>query len=209
MDDLTILPTVKEIKKRLSALPSGLYAIYRQILSGLKASLKPHQVELCKRVLTWATSSQRPMKISELDVALAVNPGDATLDMECRMLMPEADILQACGPLVEIIGGSVLQVVHLSVKEFLTRPKTSWSNEDEAIKELLIDPPAANTEIAQTCISYLSFNDFMPPFNQSRFSDEFLTYATIFWIQHFSQSGSKLCGYVEQFTTSDHAIFFG
>lgn len=32
LDNFTMLPTVREIKKRLSALPSGLHAIYRQIL---------------------------------------------------------------------------------------------------------------------------------------------------------------------------------
>lgn len=208
LDDLTTLPTIREIKKRLSALPTGLHAIYRQILSGLKASLKPHQLELSKKVLTWVTSTTRPLKLSEIDVALAVNPGDTVLDEECRMLMPEADILQTCGPLIEIIGSSTVQVVHLSVKEFLTRPQASWTRDDQLIKDLLVDPQDANAAIAQTCIDYLSFDKFVPPYDKYIHTDELLTYASTHWVQHFSVSGSKLCGYVERFTTSHHAIFW-
>jgi hypothetical protein len=143
----------------------------------------------------------RPLKLSELDVALAVNPGDTMLE-ECRMLMPEADILQTCGPLIEIIGGSTVQVVHLSVKEFLTRPQASWTRDDQPIRDLLIDPQDANAAITQTCIDYLSFDKFIPPYNIDTYTDELLSYVSTYWVQHFSVSGPRLCGNVERFTTS-------
>lgn len=56
------------------------------------------------------------------------------------MLMPEADILQTCGPLIEIIKGSTVQVMHISIKEFSTRPQASQTQDDQPIEELLIDP---------------------------------------------------------------------
>lgn len=131
----------------------------------MKSSLKLHQLELSKKALTWVISTMRPLKLSELDVALAVDPGDPVLDEECRMLTVEADVLRSCGQLIEIIGGSIVQVVHLSVKEFLARPQASWTQDDRPIEDLLIDPQDANAAITQTCSKYLSFEKFTPPYD--------------------------------------------
>ena len=64
----------------------------------------------------------------------------------------DKDIEIACGSLLMIRGGTV-QVIHLTVKEFLM-DLTSSTN--ESYKQLLVDPTAASLEPTLVCLDYIS-----------------------------------------------------
>ena len=96
-----------------------------------------------ERVLT---RDQRPLKIDELKQALSLHheiEGDQLL-----FEYAEKDIELICGSLVTVRQGT-LQVIHLTVKEFLTsthRPRHS------TYSDLLIDPAKANLALTLACL---------------------------------------------------------
>lgn len=82
---------------------------------------------------------------------------------DCMMLMPKEEIREVCGPLIEILADGTIRLTHLSVRDFLIRPSDNLEEGDQTVKNLLVNPVEAETEIASTCVTYLSFDDFAAP----------------------------------------------
>lgn len=102
--------------------------------------------ELAKRVLSWITYAKRPLITSELRHALAVEISESKLDEEN---LPEIeDVVSVCTGLVTVDEESdVIRLVHYTTQEYFERTQKHWF-------------PDAETEITQTCITYLLFDTF-------------------------------------------------
>lgn len=105
--------------------------------------------KLAMRVFSWITHAIRPLKVGEIQHAIAVmnfEPGDTTLDEEG--LTDEAELMTVCGGIVVIDQDSrVIRLVHYTTQEYFERH----------LKEIF---PNAQVDIARACIRYLSMGSF-------------------------------------------------
>ena len=98
------------------------------------------------------TRAQRPLKLDELKHALSLHheiEGDTLL-----FEYAEKDIELICGSLVTVRQGT-LQLIHLTVKEFLT---STHGSRFSMYSDLLIDPPKANLNLTLACLKCISVN---------------------------------------------------
>lgn len=89
----------------------------------------------------------------------------------------------------------LVQLIHQSVKEFVLKKYLP----DEHSLEPWITKPRSHIRLAQVCITYLSFSDFVGPHH--RWDKTFLEYAGMHWMEHATLTGvSKTVRYMEKFT---------
>ena len=115
------------------------------------------QEELATQVLSWIICTKRPLSTSELQYALAVEVGEPELDKE--NLSQIEDVVSVCAGLVTVDEESgIIRLVHYTTQEYFERTQKHWF-------------PDAESDIATTCITYLSFSAFESGF--CRTDDEF------------------------------------
>ncbi|KAJ7805046.1 hypothetical protein B0H14DRAFT_3773018, partial [Mycena olivaceomarginata] len=97
-----------------------------------------------RSILIWVANAKRPLKILEIQTALAVEPGEKFLDKD--NILDMEIILSVCAGLVIIDEQlSALRLVHYTTQEYLDRIQ-------------LQQFPDAQTEITSTLLTYLAFN---------------------------------------------------
>ncbi|KAK3390304.1 hypothetical protein B0H63DRAFT_110813 [Podospora didyma] len=215
LEDLGRAGSSHEIKQKLSRLPIGMNAMYRKILGEI---LGRHEreggfgLQGAQYILSIVTSAQRPMTVAEVQQAQALafvaaakedmghssyQDGDDSDDdvedaracvEEYLLDQPEKRILQLCSPLV-VINDGIVSLIHVSAKEFLTRPKEAW-DKDDPLQRLRVDIRDSNQLLASVCLEYLSSRgqasrdldlyDEPPPLDD---------YACSYLIRHIKQGG--------------------
>src|SRR5205809_568077 len=146
MDSLNDKVTVRDIKKAIKIFPKGqdaLHGAYREALRRIDGQMRGHR-ELADRILSWIIHAYRPLNVAELKHALAVSPGDSSLD---RDALPEEEALTSyCAGLVIVDQESrTVRLVHHTAGEYLN-----------SVRELRF--PNAHTIIAEACLTYLLFD---------------------------------------------------
>lgn len=102
--------------------------------------------ELAKQVLSWITCATRPLTMSELQHALAVEIEESNFDE--TNIIPVEDMVSVCAGLVTTEEESgIISLVHYTAQEYFDRTRSDWF-------------PDAEAEITATCATYLSFNEF-------------------------------------------------
>lgn len=101
---------------------------------------------LAEQVLLWISFAVRPLMLTELCEALAVEPETRELD---DSNMPDEELLTSvCAGLVVIDKNTeVVRLVHYSAQEYFKRIRSKKF-------------PTAQMDIARTCLTYLLFDDF-------------------------------------------------
>lgn len=109
--------------------------------------------ELAKKVLSWITYAKRPLTTSELQYALAVEPGKPALDKDN---LPQIDdMVSVCAGLVTVDEESgIIRLVHYTTQKYFERTQTQWF-------------PEAEGEITTMCVTYLSFDVFGSGYSQT------------------------------------------
>ncbi|KAI4940642.1 hypothetical protein J4E91_011293 [Alternaria rosae] len=148
IDSLSDNTTAKEVKSTLTTLSKGAAALddaYSEALERIEGQRTSHS-KLAKSVLTWITFAKRPLTTAELCCALAVEPGEAELDPENK---PDVDdIVSVCAGLVVVDQESaIIRLVHYTTQEYFERVSSKLN-------------PDRQLEIAETCLTYLSFSVF-------------------------------------------------
>ncbi|KAK6353879.1 hypothetical protein TWF730_008302 [Orbilia blumenaviensis] len=174
--------TLKNIRKALQSLKTGQNAYdsaYEEAMTRITEQ-NPKLKELAYRVLSWITRATRPLTISELRHALAVEPNQSELDYE--NFTSRTKILSVCAGLVTINKESdIIQLVHYTTQEYFERKWNSWF-------------PRAEADIVETCVTYLSFSIFdtsfftETDFDERLESDVFYDYAITNWGHHARMS---------------------
>ncbi|KAI1149764.1 hypothetical protein F4825DRAFT_453150 [Nemania diffusa] len=149
------------------------------------------QKALAIQALSWITCAKRPLDVTELRHALAVEVGEPRLDPE--NFSPIEDVLAVCNGLVTVDKESgIIRLVHYTVHEYFKRTRERWF-------------PEAEAEIAMICATYLSFDVFKGGFCQTdeefekRLSENVLyNYAAHNW-GHHARIASTLCQAVMDF----------
>lgn len=99
MDDLSNQTNIRDLRSRLSQLPSSVDATYRQTLD--RISRQPgNDVELANKVLCWVTFAYQPLSIRALQQAVTIQLGDTDIDLEA--LTMESVLISICAGLVVI-----------------------------------------------------------------------------------------------------------
>ncbi|CAH0025863.1 unnamed protein product [Clonostachys rhizophaga] len=118
---------------------------YDQALDRIKAQ-KTGFRQLGERTLLWITCAKRPLTVSELRHALAVEHQTDKLDKDN---IPETeDMVSACAGLVTVDEESeIIRLVHYTMQEYYSRNRHNLFTEGEE-------------SMAKTCVTYLSFSVF-------------------------------------------------
>ncbi|KAI1658281.1 hypothetical protein F4813DRAFT_395970 [Daldinia decipiens] len=129
-----------EVIERLHNLPHGLEKTYRHLFLQLVEELDNIDLRFTRRLLAFVIAARRPLKVRELQTA--------------------EKILRICGIFIQITDG-VVSLVHISVKELLTRPKSEWSCDGHhKIVGLRIDPEESHYLFVLSCIDYLEAGNY-------------------------------------------------
>jgi hypothetical protein len=156
------------------------------------------QEELAKQVLSWITCAKRPLTTSELQHALAVEVDASELDED--NLSQIEDMVSVCAGLVTVDEESgIIRLVHYTTQEYFERMQYRWF-------------PNSESDIATTCVTYLSFSVFECGFCQTDAEFEerlrlnrLYDYAAKNW-GHHAREASTLCRGVMQFLTGKGQI---
>ncbi|KAF7343653.1 ANK-REP-REGION domain-containing protein [Mycena sanguinolenta] len=145
IDSLSGKHTVKAVQAALKTLPNDLESTYNEVIERINRQSEDDR-DLALRTLSWICNAQRLLRPSELREALAVEPG--TTELDPNNLLDMETILSVCAGLVLVDArDNRIRLVHFTAQNYLERK--------QAVKF-----PHASTQIALTCIEYLSFNTF-------------------------------------------------
>ncbi|KAL8998031.1 MAG: hypothetical protein Q9188_006185 [Gyalolechia gomerana] len=143
-DSLMAKPTLRKVKSALNSLPEELDSMYDQAFERIQ-NQDPEFAALALKLIYWIHYAIRPLKVEELRHAVAVEFEDESFDEEG---LPDEDLLESiCAGMVTRQENDTVSLVHYTAQEYLERHSSSLF-------------PAAQATIVQTCLTYLSFDDF-------------------------------------------------
>lgn len=80
----------------------------------INEKLSPGERNLAKKALGWVLCSTRPLRLKELEQAMAIRAEDKGIDKRRRLLRRLDEL---CGPILEIGVGEKVHFVHFTAKE--------------------------------------------------------------------------------------------
>lgn len=103
-------------------------------------------VTLALKTLRWLVFSFRQLTIAELSNAMAVCPGEASLDR--GRIVPIKQLLECCQGLVVVDAASkVVRLAHYTTQQYFDKNKAEYF-------------PNAHIQLTSTCLAYLQFRAF-------------------------------------------------
>lgn len=190
------------VRKKLKALPKGLYEMYDSILR----AIHPDAIETARHILQWVVTTMRPLSLQELAYAM----GTQYSMMHDAENIPfaydiEGDV-SLCGPILTIRDGHI-HLIHQSAKDFLIR-YAELVDRFPSLAEIGIDLSQSQTMVAKTCLRYLTSEELASGAIEIRYrygneeapekylqTRPFLEYSAAYWLQH-----AYLCGGKEELT---------
>ena len=176
-------------KKMLQALeesPESLYGFYNETIERVSAQGKDIR-DLAFAVLTTITTAARPLKVNELQEALAVqedlDDGVTGTEVDQDTMTEASLIVDCCVGLVNVDEASgTVRLAHYTVQEFLLQQRLIRLDRE--------------TLMASTCLTYLCFEAFgsgacksQASFNDRLEQNHFLKYAARHWFYHMRLAG--------------------
>ncbi|KAJ7453199.1 ankyrin repeat-containing domain protein [Mycena latifolia] len=146
IDSLTTKHTVKAVREALNAMPSDLESTYDEVMDRITQQNDDDRT-LARSALSWISNARRPLRVSELREALAIEPGATGLDPE-NMLDIDAVVSVCAGLVIVDHADGVVRLVHYTTQHYLERMKRSHF-------------PSAETDITTACITYLLFETLL------------------------------------------------
>ena len=166
------MPTKFQRQESLGKLPADLYNSFQGIITRMQA--RPNaSAELGMRVLMWLHFAYRPLKLVELQHALAVHKSH--MEFQSDNIPSQKMLLDCCLGLV-IVDEETLTVrfVHFTLEEyFRDNFRTQFPN--------------GYGSIAETCLTYLTFGSLrrhcmnLKSLNEMMVKYPFLDYAALYW----------------------------
>lgn len=181
MNSLCQQTSPSKVRQALDGLPTGIFATYDNAFNRMLDQPKD-DAELAMKVMSLVFCATRHLGLEELRHALAVQPGDRTLDTgaftEVEIILSTTVGLLSTS---EVDGSkssafpAEVRLVHHTLQEYL-----------EANYERLF--PTAERDMASVCLTYLSFIDYEadpPEALDEQFEEfKFSTYAGYNWNYH-------------------------
>ncbi|CAG9947818.1 unnamed protein product [Clonostachys rosea f. rosea IK726] len=148
LDSLLDKKLPRDVRQALESLPSGSEAYDRAYEDAMTRinSQGQSSVQFARRILSWIVFAKRDLSPRELQHAVSVRHGDQDITQED--LSDIEDILSACAGLVTVEEHrNVVGLIHKTTQEYFQRTYMQWF-------------PDANSNLIDTCITYLSFKAF-------------------------------------------------
>ena len=166
------MPTNSERQEALEILPTGLYNSFRGIITRIRRRPKA-SAELGMRVLMWLHFAYRPLKLVELQHALATR--NSHTEFDAGSIPSQKALLDSCLGLV-LVDEETLTVrfTHFTLEEYFR---------DNASTEF----PNGYSSIAKTCLTYLCFGELrqhcmdLDSLKENSSQYAFLNYAALYW----------------------------
>ncbi|KAL3458449.1 hypothetical protein BJX64DRAFT_279867 [Aspergillus heterothallicus] len=176
--------TDRTLRTAVRNLPKGVVDIYGQTLSKINSYAEEDRL-LAEELLKWVVAARRPLNVSELCYALAIEVGEEELDED-----------NIPGIQTKFEGGTVW-LVHSTAAKYLLQPSNKASVPEDT-RRYFIDEAQAHTLMAKKCISYLSLLAFRDRISKSQTltritleevtSFPLLEYAALNWWRHVVNS---------------------
>lgn len=146
--------TFVELRKKLESLPSNLNGMYQLVLESIQSS----DVGSAQSVFAWLAAASRPLSLSELCEALAVDakcravfPGIASPAPKIESESPEHEMQRICKGMITVDSDKTVRLCHRSLRTYLLS-----SNGPNTTNKAHSD---AHELLARTCLSYLNSKD--------------------------------------------------
>ena len=145
-------------------------SVYAQTLQRIREQ-EDDRSKLGMEVLAWVSHSERPLRITELRHALAVEAESTDLDPD--NIRPQDIVLGSClGLVVADEETSTVRLIHYTLQEYLSGAGIL---------------PDAHKTLAQTCLAYLNYEKVkrLPVDKAPNLGDmPFLEYSSLYWGSH-------------------------
>jgi hypothetical protein len=155
MDTLVNQPTKGHVKQALQHLAKGIDGLdetYNLAMNRIRDQSEGFR-ELANRMLGWIVHAKRPLSTTELQQALGVRLHTQELNEDFLPSIP--DLTSRCAGLVTIDEQSgIVRLIHYTTQEYFTR---TWAGSFSD----------AQMDIANVCVTYLSFEVFEAGFCES------------------------------------------
>ena len=169
-------PTRADVKQALRSLSADLTAVFSSTLDRIYG-LSGRRQRVAFDTLMWISHVRRPLKVDELQHALAVRFEESDINKDNSLSL--RTILDSCCGLVEVDKDSnIIRLVHFSLEEFLQ------SRDHNLFRD-------ADLTVTRTSLKYMSFDSVKPMHSMNRPSFErslkkrpFLEYASMHWGHH-------------------------
>ncbi|KAL4784664.1 hypothetical protein BJX76DRAFT_347578 [Aspergillus varians] len=179
LDLLCGYSTARQIRRVMNTLPAGLEGFYSDALLRIKEQ-GGQDSQTAKKALSFIFCAKRPLTIDELCHALAVEDKDR--DFHSTGLVPHEVLISISAGLIRLDEQSkIIRLAHHTLQEYFEKHP----------HQLLQSP---DTEIARTCLTYLSYDIFgSGPCSdgealKQRLQDyQFLDYASRHWGSHVKE----------------------
>jgi len=172
--------TKGQVIEALKALPTGLAESIGFTVERIKSQHPQNkaQATLAMNVLLWLAHAKRPLKVNELQHAVAIRPGETRMD---DLTDPEFFVHCCFGLVVIDKETSIVRLVHFTVNEYLQERHLEYF-------------PYANDILTLSCIAYISTyqnlinrspDRLWSPWSPTAWEEvPFLDYAARFWGFH-------------------------
>ena len=166
IDLLSDAANAEEFQEILREIPPGLHEIYCLVIENIhkKAATGPSSKKRrVKSILSWLALSFRPLKIQELQEALAIEDssnGKPSKELSWEQVLDkfrptEQSIMDVCGNLVDEENG-VISLLHHTAREFLLGSRGYRSPD---VQQYAIYSNTGNALITKICLIYLINTD--------------------------------------------------
>ncbi|KAI0430593.1 hypothetical protein F5Y09DRAFT_307344 [Xylaria sp. FL1042] len=177
MDRLDDCYSIEDMESVLKGVPSEMNDFYADIVGKIEQSTN---ADLAKCILKWIISAPEPLSVDELREAVK-------LDIKRTLLTTgsQAALSQICRNLVLVNGDRQVQLMHQTVKTYLTSKDSNF----------YIPKRQAHEDIALVCLNYLSTSSFQPrnsrrAHNADATGAAFDKYAVVNFAYHLEHSRS-------------------
>lgn len=158
-------------------------------------------IGIALKALRWLACCQRPLSLSELAVAIAIEPGAPSFDEE-KKLDDDETVLTILGSLArQNVETAAVEISHFSVVEYLMARNLP----DGSLNRYYINDIEGHTDLLHCCLTMLSFNAFTAMNN-----DCFRSYAVSQWPLHAKKSEDcpRSCTLIEIFLSNPESPAF-
>ncbi|KAJ7572885.1 hypothetical protein C8J56DRAFT_570417 [Mycena floridula] len=189
LDSLSSQLNRKALRAALSTLPEAIMSSYDSAMLRIDAQGKAER-ELAYQVFYWLTYAKRPLKVEELQHALAVTSDPDMTTMDTDAIVDAELLASVCAGLVVISGSKQnMQLVHYTTQEYFKVKQTSLF-------------PGIHSSMAITCITYLSLDVFGDPIGIPD-QHPFYEYAALYWVEHARDDEKTVVEAVLSFVEKD------
>jgi hypothetical protein len=187
--------TGKKLRQVVDTLPQTVEEAYEKILGRCDE-------EKARRVLQVVLAAQRPLTLSEIDIALEIqtdliSPSRSLADLDCEGAKKRGKtIRKSCGLFISIVDSRVY-LIHQTAREFLER-----KNQEASLLRVWkhsFSLQEAHRLLSEKCVAYLVFPEIQ---QYGAIADTnttaFLDYSARHWISHVQEAGNGSTNWVSR-----------